>query len=97
MPILEEGADSDFLLQQVLTSRNVRSNPLTDVWYGGLNYQIEHHLFPNLPRNKLGEAQVIVRSFCQERSISYCDTSLIQSWREILGSLQEITLSLRKT
>ena len=97
MPIMEEGADFDFLRQQVLTSRNVKSHPLIDFWYGGLNFQIEHHLFPNMPRNKLREAQATVSSFCQERSIAYSETGLLQSWREILGSLQAVTLSARES
>ncbi|MEK8169134.1 fatty acid desaturase [Streptomyces sp. M19] len=38
------------LQRQVLTSRNVRGGALTDWFLGGLNYQIEHHLFPSMPR-----------------------------------------------
>jgi fatty acid desaturase len=51
MPLLERDSKVDFLRRQVLTSRNVIAHPITDFWYGGLNYQIEHHLFPRLPRN----------------------------------------------
>ena len=40
----------DFLRRQVLTSRNVRGGRFTDFALGGLNYQIEHHLFPSMPR-----------------------------------------------
>jgi fatty acid desaturase len=50
MPILDERDESDFLRRQVLTSRNVRGGPFVDVLLGGLNYQIEHHLFPSMPR-----------------------------------------------
>ena len=92
MPILGEGDDFDFLRQQVLTSRNVKSHPLIDFWYGGLNFQIEHHLFPNMPRNKLREAQVIVKRFCEERAIAYSETGLIQSYREILQSLHQASV-----
>src|SRR5690606_16149009 len=56
MPLTAEGDDLDFLREQVLTSRNVAGHPLTDFWYGGLNYQIEHHLFPTMPRNQLAKA-----------------------------------------
>lgn len=38
-----------FLREQVLTSRNVNANWFIDLMYGGLNYQIEHHLFPSRP------------------------------------------------
>ena len=64
MPILEKDNDLDYLTQQVLTARNIKPNPLVDFMYGGLNYQVEHHLFPNMSRNRLGEAQKIVRPFC---------------------------------
>ena len=46
MPIMEGESRRDYLRCQVLTSRNVRAHPVTDFMYGGLNYQIEHHLFP---------------------------------------------------
>ena len=47
MPILDAADQSDFLRRQALTSRNVRGGWLTDFALGGLNYQIEHHLFPS--------------------------------------------------
>ncbi|MCI0801203.1 MAG: fatty acid desaturase, partial [Chloroflexi bacterium] len=65
-------------------------------WYGGLNYQIEHHLFPNMPRNNLKKAQLIVRSFCKEKGISYHETSVWQSHKEILGFLHEVSAPLRQ-
>jgi fatty acid desaturase len=96
MPMLEQDSQVDFLRRQVLTSRNVRSHPVTDFWYGGLNYQIEHHLFPGMPRNKLREAQPIVREFCREHDIGYHETSVLQSYREILEHLHEVGAPLRK-
>ncbi len=80
----------DFLREQVLTSRNVRAHPFTDFLYGGLNYQIEHHLFPYLPRCNLRRAQEIVKKFCAEKSIPYHETGIVQSYREILASMAEI-------
>ncbi|WP_043676422.1 fatty acid desaturase, partial [Clavibacter michiganensis] len=50
MPVLPKDSKVDFLRRQVLTSRNIKSTWLTDIYMGGLNYQIEHHLFPNMPR-----------------------------------------------
>ncbi len=91
MPLLDGENDLDFLHQQILTSRNVRSSPLIDFWYGGLNFQIEHHLFPSMPRNKLRDAQVIVKQFCGEHGIPYYETGLFQSYRDVVESLREIT------
>jgi fatty acid desaturase len=96
MPLLEQDSEVDFLHRQVLTSRNVTAHPITDFWYGGLNYQIEHHLFPRLPRNKLREAQAIVRGFCQRHAIAYHETSVLQSYGEILQHLHEVGAPLRK-
>lgn len=86
----------DFLRRQVLTSRNVRPGRLTDVWYGALNYQIEHHLFPTMSRNRVSRAHAIVRQFCDERGIPYVETSILQSYREILTFLDEVGEPLRR-
>lgn len=86
----------DFLRLQVLTARNVKAHPITDFWYGGLNYQIEHHLFPSLARNQLREAQAIIRKFCDDLEISYHETSMFHSYVEILEYLHIVSAPLRK-
>ncbi len=96
MPVYDESSRREFLYRQVLTSRNVKSHPLTDFWYGGLNYQIEHHLFPGMPRNNLSAARHIVMAFCQEQRIPYTEVSFIQSYKEILHHLHEVSEPLRK-
>jgi fatty acid desaturase len=96
MLVLEPGARLDFLRQQVLTSRNVRPSVLTDFLYGGLNYQIEHHLFPNLPRPSLRPARTLVREFCRQHGIGYHETGVRQSFREVLGFMHEIGAPLRR-
>src|SRR5579864_616248 len=63
MPILDAADRSDFLRRQVLTSRNVRGGWLTDFALGGLNYQIEHHLFPSMPRPSLRRSQAMIEAF----------------------------------
>lgn len=85
----------DFLRTQVLTSRNVRGGLVADFMYGGLNYQIEHHLFPTLPRNQLGRVQPIVRDFCSELRIPYHETTVVQSYREIFGHLHRVGAPIR--
>ena len=69
MPILAADDHTDFLRRQVLTSRNVRGSWLVDFALGGLNYQIEHHLFPSMPRPNLRRAQPIVREFCRQHGL----------------------------
>jgi fatty acid desaturase len=95
MPILPKDTPLDFFRRQVLTARNIVAHPFTDFWYGGLNYQIEHHLFPSMPRNRLRESQAIVKEFCAERGVDYYETSILQSYREIFEYLDEISLVLR--
>lgn len=95
MTMVDTGAPLDPLRAQVLTARNVRGNPVTDWVYGGLNYQIEHHLFPSMSRNRLGAAQRIVQAFCREGDIPYHETSVARSYREILGSLRAAAAPLR--
>jgi fatty acid desaturase len=88
MKMLSDDEQLDFLRTQVLTSRNVRGGRFTDLWYGGLNYQIEHHLFPTMPRNQLSKAQPIVEEFCRSRGIPYHETSLSGSYVEIFRQLR---------
>jgi fatty acid desaturase len=95
MPVLDRHTQVGFLQRQVLTSRNVRAHPLTDFWYGGLNYQIEHHLFPTLPRNRLGAAQVIVKAFCAAHNLAYHETGMIASYEEILRHFRDVGAVLR--
>jgi fatty acid desaturase len=90
MPILDADDHGDFLRRQVLTSRNVRGGRLVDLALGGLNYQIEHHLFPSMPRPNLRHAQPIIRRFCQQHDLTYCETSLIDSYAQTLRHLHSV-------
>ncbi|MFI6492475.1 fatty acid desaturase family protein [Streptomyces sp. NPDC050564] len=83
------------LRRQVLTSRNVRGAVLTDWFLGGLNYQIEHHLFPSMPRPHLRLAQPLVRAHCQELGIPYTETGLVDSYRQALRHMHEVGEPLR--
>ncbi len=96
MLLIRPEDDYDFLHKQVLTARNVKASPLTDFWYGGLNYQIEHHLFPTMGRIHLRKAQKIIRDFCVEQGIPYYETSVLQSYREILDVLHAVSAPLRR-
>jgi fatty acid desaturase len=97
MPIIEPGTRLDFLHRQVLTSRDVRGGSLTDLALGGLNYQIEHHLFPNMPRSCLRHAQPIIRAHCQALGLAFHETTLAQSYRAVLTHLNTIGEPLRAT
>jgi fatty acid desaturase len=94
MPILSKDDDSDFLRRQVLTARNVRGGRLTDLLLGGLNYQIEHHLFPSMPRPALRHAQPIIRAYCLTNGLPYVETSLFDSYRQALRHLDTVGRSV---
>ena len=96
MLILDKDNPLDFVRTQVLTTRNVKPNFLVDFLYGGLNYQIEHHLFTMMPRNRLGKARPIVKEFCRQRGIPYHETGTLTSYREILSHMHEVSAVLRK-
>jgi fatty acid desaturase len=95
MPILTAAQETDYLRRQVLTSRNVRGGWLVDYLLGGLNYQIEHHLFPSMPRPNLKRSQSLIRSFCQQNGVSYLETTLLRSYAQALNHLHEVGQPLR--
>ena len=96
MLMVDKNTKLDFFRSQVLTTRNVRGSVVNDFVYGSLNYQIEHHLFPNMPRNKFKEAQGLIRDFCNSRSVEFYETGVVRSYREILGFLHEVSAPLRR-
>lgn len=89
MLITERSCRLDFLPRQVLTARNVRGNAFIDMWYGGLNYQIEHHLFPTMARGHLAEARRVTKAYCEEHALTYHETGMTRSYVEILSFLHE--------
>jgi len=95
MPTLTQADQLDFLRRQVLTSRNVRGSRMVDWLLGGLNYQIEHHLFPNMPRPNLRRAQPLVRDFCHQHNLPYTEASLVGSYAEALRHLHTVSAPLR--
>jgi fatty acid desaturase len=95
MPTLTEADQLDFLRRQVLTSRNVRGSWLVDLVLGGLNYQIEHHLFPNMPRPNLRHAQPLVQAFCQHHGLPYTQASLVGSYTQAIRHLHTVGAPLR--
>ena len=95
MPTLTDADQLDFLRRQVLTSRNVTGSRPVDVLLGGLNYQIEHHLFPNMPRPNLRHAQPLVRAFCAHHGLPYAEASLYGSYAQAVRHLHAVGAPLR--
>ena len=95
MPIVPKGARIDFLNRQVLMSRNIRGNALVDVAMGGLNYQIEHHLFPSMPRPHLKLVRPVVRDYCAVRDVTYTEVGFFASYAAVVDYLNHVGLSAR--
>jgi fatty acid desaturase len=92
MPLVSPRLKLDFLRRQVLTSRNITGGRAVAIVMGGLNYQIEHHLFPSMARPNLRKVQPLVAAYCAEQGIPYARTSLWQAYRSIIGYLNTVGL-----
>ena len=95
MPQIARDAKVDFLRRQVLTSRNIRGGTGMNIFMGGLNYQIEHHLFPSMPRPHLRRAGQIVREYCDAKGILYTQANLFESYGIVIAYLNKVGLAAR--
>lgn len=94
MPIIPRDEKVDFLRKQVLTSRNISGFGM-GTFMGGLNYQIEHHLFPNMPRPHLARAREMVIAHCEAQDIKYTETTLMRSYGIVVAYLNRVGLAAR--
>lgn len=92
MPIVPKNLKLDFFRRQVLTGRNIRGGQLTSFTMGGLNYQIEHHLFPSMARPQLRHAAPLVEAFCLERNVPYTQTGVREAFRSVTGYIDAVGL-----
>ncbi|KAI8346358.1 delta-6-fatty acid desaturase [Choanephora cucurbitarum] len=95
MPVVseEKAKTIEFFELQVLTGRDVTLPAIGDWFFGGLNYQIEHHVFPDMPRHNLPKVKPMVKSICQKYNVYYHDTGFIKGTLEVLKTL-DITSNL---
>jgi fatty acid desaturase len=90
MKVIDRGEKVDYLRRQVLTSRNIRGGRPMEHIMGGLNLQIEHHLFPNMPSANLRKVRPIVRQYCRELGVPYVENDLVTAWRVVLTYLHRV-------
>lgn len=95
MPTVPPNLKIDFLRRQVLMSRNVSGGWFIHFLLGGLNFQIEHHLFPSMPRPNLRQLQPLVRQVCAENKIGYTEKSLPAAYATVLRYLNTVGLAGR--
>jgi fatty acid desaturase len=95
MPVVASDARLDFFTKQVRTSRNISGGWWATWLMGGLNYQIEHHLFPSMPRPHLAAARRIVREHCADNDVPYTETTLWRSYGIVIAYLNRVGLAAR--
>jgi len=84
---LEGETKGQWYLRQMLGSSNIDAGPVMAFMTGNLSYQIEHHLYRDLPSNRLAEISVRVRQVCDKYDLPYTTGSLLvqygKAWRII--------------
>ena len=86
----------DFWKLQVTTTRNITGGHgfpqfFVDWLCGGLQYQVDHHLFPMMPRHNLARCHKLVESFCKEWGVKYHEADLVDGTVEVLQHLQKVS------
>jgi fatty acid desaturase len=94
MPQIAADARVDFLRRQVTTSRNIHGAGST-TFMGGLNYQIEHHLFPSMARPYLKRTSKLVREYCAARGVSYTSVRALESYGIVIRYFSRVGLAAR--
>ena len=90
MPLVRRGEAISFLEHQTATSRTVLSPPAMDWFFGGLNYQIEHHLFPQVPSSRLARVQPVVQDTLMAAGLPYHGRSFRTSVREVAAHFRHV-------
>jgi len=87
---IQKEVDADFLTLQLNGTININPGIFMDWFAGGLNYQIEHHLFPTMPRHNLPKLKPIVEDFCKENNLPYISLSYFECLIRILKRLSQM-------
>jgi fatty acid desaturase len=95
MPVVPHSLSVDFLRRQVMMSRNIRGNRVLDFAMGGLNYQIEHHLFPSMARPNLRRVAPIIAAYCVAHDVPYTETGLFRSYGIVIRYINGVGLGER--
>ena len=80
----------DFVSAQAASTRDISPTVVSDWFTGGLNYQLEHHLVPGLPRHNLGAAAGEVKALCERHGLGYEVCSMPVGTRRVMVHLAKI-------
>ncbi|ALE78358.1 fatty acid desaturase family protein [Pseudonocardia alni] len=92
---LEGETRGEWYLRQLLGSANFTGNRLMHVMSGSLGYQIEHHLFPDLPSNRYPEIAVKVRALCEKYDLPYTTGPFPRQFWQATRSIWRLSLPAR--
>ena len=81
---------NNFAALHIMGTRNMRPSMFIDWLWGGLNYQIEHHLFPTMPRPNLTRCSTLVKKFCSENNLPYLVDDYWTGYEENLRQLENM-------
>ncbi|GAA4874136.1 fatty acid desaturase family protein [Actinomycetospora straminea] len=93
---LESETQGEWYLRQLLASANFTGNRLMHVMSGSLGYQIEHHLYPDLPSNRYPAIQERVRALCEKYDLPYTTGSFPKQFWQATRSIWRLSLPARK-
>jgi len=85
----EEAKEFTWMELQMRGSRSLSGGPLVHWFYGGLNTQIEHHLFPKAPRFNLLKVQKMTKEFAKKHHIPYFETTPVGAYVQINDALKD--------
>ncbi|QNG19421.1 acyl-CoA desaturase [Rhodococcus triatomae] len=88
----ENETPHEWYLRQMLGSANFTSGPVMGFMSGNLSYQIEHHLFPDLPSNRYPEISARVRDLCDKYDLPYTTGSLAKQYLLALRTIHKLAL-----
>ncbi|MFI9400982.1 fatty acid desaturase [Nocardia sp. NPDC052316] len=89
---LEGETSGEWYLRQMLGSANFKAGPAMAFMSGNLCYQIEHHLFPDLPSNRYAEIAVRVRELCEKYDLPYTTGSLGKQYLLAFRTIHKLAL-----
>jgi fatty acid desaturase len=94
---LEDETRAEWYLRQMLGSANFEGGKLLHLMSGQLGYQIEHHLFPDLPSNRYAAISVKVKDICKRYDIPYTTGPLYKQYGQTLRTIMKLSLPNRRT
>ena len=79
-------------MRQLIGAANIEGGPMFHVMSGNLGYQVEHHLFPDMPSTRYGEIAPRVRDVCERYGLPYNTGPFLKQWAMVNRTILRLTL-----